>query len=144
MNLSLPSSILPVPVVVCFLLLAGPAAADTREEIMTALDYYAEMWNEGDVEALRGYYNPDFVLVTPRGIASLAQRFGDIKALAEGDEDRGELSYTNVKIRPLADGHALAYGQMRLQFKDDSSIDSWFSTVYAKTPFGWKAILTHQ
>ncbi len=144
MNRSLPASMLSVSVLVCFLSVAGPAAADTQEDIMTALDYYAEMWNEGDVEALRGYYNPDFVLVTQRGIASLAQRFGDIKALAEGDEDRGELSYTNVKVSPLADGHALAYGQMRLQFKDGSSLDSWFSTVYAKTPFGWKAILTHQ
>jgi len=144
MHRPIPASILPLSALICFFLLATSAVADTQEEIMTALDYYAEMWNEGDVEALRGYYNPDFVLVTPRGIASLAQRFGDIKALTEGDEDRGELSYTNVKIRALADGHALAYGQMSLRFKDGSSLDSWFSTVYAKTPFGWKAILTHQ
>jgi len=50
----------------------------------------------------------------------------------------------NNQTLVLIDGHALAYGQMRLAFKDGSSIESWFSTVYAKTPFGWKAILTHQ
>lgn len=128
----------------CCLLLAGPLLADTREEITTALDYYAEIWNEGDFEALRGYYAPDFVLVSQRGVESLVQRFDDMNALAGSGDDRGELSYSSVKVTSLADRHALAYGQMRLQFKDGSSIESWFSTVYAKTPFGWKAILTHQ
>jgi ketosteroid isomerase-like protein len=128
----------------CALLVACPALSATRDEITTALDYYAEIWNEGDFEALRGYYSPDFVLVSARGVETLAQRFDDMNTLAAGGDDRGELSYSDVKVTALADEHALAYGQMRLQFKDGSSIDSWFSTVYAKTPFGWKAILTHQ
>ena len=131
-------------ILLCCLLLSGPSLADTREEITTALDYYAEMWNEGEFEALRGYYDPNFVLVTARGVEPLAQRFEDMNALLGASEDRGELSYSNVKVNSLAERHALAYGQMRLQFKDGSSIESWFSTVYTKTPFGWKAILTHQ
>lgn len=131
-------------VLLCCLLFAGPALADARDDITTAIDYYAEMWNEGDVEALRGYYHPEFVLITAGGVVPLAQRIADLNTLAVPDQDRGELSYSNVKVTPLADGHALAYGQMRLQFKDGSSLESWFSTVYAKTPFGWKAILTHQ
>jgi ketosteroid isomerase-like protein len=131
-------------ILLCVLLVSGAAQAATRDEITTALDYYAEIWNEGDFEALRGYYSPDFVLVSARGVETLAQRFDDMNTLAAAGDDRGELTYKNVKVTALADGHALAYGQMRLQFKDGSSIDSWFSTVYAKTPFGWKAILTHQ
>jgi hypothetical protein len=123
---------------------AGPALADTRSEITSAVDYYAEVWNEGDIEALRGYYDSKFVLVTARGVQPLAQRLDDLNALSGAGEDRGELSYTGVQVKSLGEGHALAYGQMRLQFKDGSSIDSWFSTVYTKTPFGWKAILTHQ
>jgi ketosteroid isomerase-like protein len=129
---------------VACLLLAGPALADAREDISTAIDYYAEMWNEGDVEALRGYYHPSFVLITADGVIPLAQRMADLTTLAAPGQDRGELRYSNIKVTPLADGHALAYGQMRLQFKDGSSLESWFSTVYTKTPFGWKAILTHQ
>lgn len=131
-------------VLLCCLLLTGPALADAREDISTAIDYYAEMWNEGDVEALRGYYHSDFVLITAGGVVPLAQRIADLNTLAAPGQDRGELSYRNVKVTPLADGHALAYGQMQLQFKDGSSLESWFSTVYEKTPFGWKAILTHQ
>ena len=139
MNLTVRTSIL-----LCCLLLASPSQADSREEITTALDYYAEIWNEGDIEALRGYYSPDFVQVSPRGLETLAQRFEEMNALAGSGGDRGELSHDNVRVITLDDGHALAYGQMRLAFKDGSSIESWFSTVYAKTPFGWKAILTHQ
>jgi ketosteroid isomerase-like protein len=131
-------------VALCLLLTCVTAVADTRDEITTALDYYAEVWNEGDFEALRGYYSPDFVLVSARGVETLAQRFEDIGALAASGEDRGELSYSNVEVTALADRHAMAYGRMRLQFKDGSELDSWFSTVYSKTPFGWKAVLTHQ
>jgi ketosteroid isomerase-like protein len=128
----------------CCLLPAGPAPADTPDDITAALDYYAEMWNEGDFDALRGYYDPDFVLITPQGLVTLSQRFEDLNTLSAEGQDPGELGYSGVKVTPLADGHALAWGQMRLAFKDGSSIESWFSTVYAKTPFGWKAILTHQ
>lgn len=137
------TSLMHLTLVAC-LLLTGPALADAREDIATAIDYYAEMWNEGDVEALRGYYHPSFVLITPEDVVPLAQRIADLNTLAAPGQDRGELRYSNVKVTPLADGHALAYGQMSLQFKDGSSLESWFSTVYQKTPFGWKAILTHQ
>ena len=102
------------------------------------------MWNEGDFEALRGYYHTDFMLITAQGPMTLSQRLADLETLATTGKDRGELSYSEVKVTPLADGHALAWGQMRLAFKDGSSLEAWFSTVYVKTPFGWKAILTHQ
>jgi hypothetical protein len=118
--------------------------ADTGSEITAALDYYAEMWNEGDFEALRGYYDPDFVLVTSAGMVSLQQRLDDIKALSGSGKDAGEMSYSGVVVKPLGDNHALAYGEVRLKFRDGSSIDNPFSTVYARTPFGWKAVLTHQ
>ena len=125
----------------CF---AQPAFADTEAEIMAALDYFSEVWKEGELETLRGYYHPDFVLVTSQGPVGLAQRMADIQSIAQSEGDRGELTYSSVVVRALAGGHALAYGKRRLAFKDGSSIETWFSTVYANTPFGWKAILTHQ
>jgi len=120
------------------------AMADTEGEITAALDYYAEMWNERDFEALRGYYDPDFVLVTSAGMVSLQQRLDDIKALGGSGKDAGEMSYAGVAVRALGDNHALAYGEVLLKFRDGSSIDNPFSTVYVRTPFGWKAVLTHQ
>ena len=96
------------------------------------------------LEALRGYYGPAFVQISTRGVESMSQRFDDINALSGTGGDPGDLTYDNLTIQPLGDGHAMAYGQLRLQFKDGSSIETWFSTVYEKTPFGWKAILAHQ
>jgi hypothetical protein len=125
-------------------LLACPALmADTRAEILAVLDYFAESWNEGDLEVLGGYYHTDFRLVTADGIVTREQRLGDIAALGEGGGDRGELSHANVSIIRIEEKHALAYGNRRLHFRDGSSLQTWFSTLYVKTPFGWRALLTH-
>jgi hypothetical protein len=126
-----------------FFLMASPAIADTETEITTALDYFAEVWNEGDLETIRGYYHPDFVLVSDGGSIALGQRIDDLKAIAQAGEDRGELDYSQVRVKALEKKHALAYGELHLKFKDGSAINTWFTTVYVKTPFGWKAILTH-
>jgi len=122
---------------------ASSHAADTRAEIKSALDYYAEAWNEGDLELIRSYYHPDFVLVTSSGTHTLAQRLGEIESVIKPGEDRGVLSHSEVTVEEIEQNHALAYGHMRLVFKDGTKLDTWFSTVYVKTPFGWKALLTH-
>jgi len=126
-----------------FFLAASPAIANPETEITRALDYFAEIWNEGDLETIRGYYHPDFVLITENGALPLGQRIDDLKAIAQAGEDRGDLEYSNVRVVALEEKHAMAYGEIKLKFKDGSAITSWFTTVYVKTPFGWKAILTH-
>lgn len=128
---------------VIFLLSAGPALADAEAEITAALDYFDQIWNEGDLDSIRGYYHPEFVLVTEKGSIPLGQRIDDLEEIARAGEDRGVLSHSQTRIRALGDDHAVAYGQRKLLFKDGSAFEFWFSTVYVKTPFGWKAILTH-
>jgi len=129
-------------VLTLLLLQAVPLRADTETEITTALDYYAEVWNEGDVEAIRGYYAPDFVLISRDGPISLQDRFEDIKTVMQDGQDRGELETSQVTVRELGEKHAVAYAYSRLKFKDGSELNTWFTTVYEKTPFCWKAILT--
>lgn len=123
--------------------MASPLNADTESDIRSALDYFAEIWNTGDLEAIRGFYHPDFVLITRDGVISLSQRLDDLKDITRTGEDRGVLEYSQVKVQALADSHATAYGKISLTFKDGSSFNEWFTSVYVKTPFGWKAILTH-
>jgi ketosteroid isomerase-like protein len=125
------------------LLMTGPVVADTESDIRAALDYFAETWNSGDLEALRGFYHPDFVLVTNDGVIPLGQRLDDLEDIARGGEDRGVLDYSQVSVQALEDKHATAYGKISLKFKDGSAFNEWFTSVYVKTPFGWKAILTH-
>jgi len=128
---------------ILLLLLAGPLCADPETEIKTALDYFDEVWSEGDLASIRGYYHPDFVLVDENGITPLAQRMEDLETIAESGKDRGVLEYSQIKVRALEDKSAIAYGNFSLKFKDGSSFGGWFTTVYVNTPFGWKAILTH-
>ena len=97
------------------LLFAGPVHADTESDIRAALDYFAETWNSGDLEAIRGFYHPDFVLVNRSGVIPLGQRIDDLEDIARTGEDR----------------------------RDGSAIEEWFTSVYVKTPFGWKVILEH-
>lgn len=120
-----------------------PLQADTKGEIAAVLDYYAEIWNEGDLATLRGYYHPDFRLITSNGIVSLEQRLADLETVTVAGGDRGELRHGELEILPIGDKHALAYGSLRLRFRDGSSLDGWFSTLFVNTPFGWKALLTH-
>ena len=117
-------------------------AADTQSEILAALDYYAEMWNEGDFDALESYYHSDFVLVTDKGAIASRQRVSDLKLLAETGVT-GRLKHENLVVKELGENHATAYGEFSLSFKDGSAISTWFTTVYVKTPFGWKALLAH-
>lgn len=125
------------------LLFAQSLTADTREDILGAIEYYAELWNEGDLGALRGYYHSDFKLITANGVMTLEQRMADLEAVTEAGGDRGELHYGEGEVMELGDKHALAYGRLSLRFKDGSSLDGWYSTLFVKTPFGWKALLTH-
>jgi len=119
-----------------------PLLADTESEIRTALDYYAEVWNENDLDAIEGYYHQDFVLVTAAGVIGRAQQMSGIRNLVSEGGDRGEMSYSQITVEELGDRHAMAYGRVALDFKDASTLERWFTTVYVKTPFGWKALLT--
>jgi len=124
------------------LLVVSPLRADTKTEILSALDYFGEVWSEGDLEAIRSYYHPDFVLIGSSGVIALPQRLADFESVTQEGKDHGELSHSQVTVKELEEKHALAYGRASLKFKDGSSIESWFTTVYVKTPFGWKAIVT--
>jgi ketosteroid isomerase-like protein len=125
-----------------FLLVSTPLAADTRSEITAAIDYYAQVWNENDARAIESYYHSDFLLVSDSGILTREQQVKDIEHAIGKGGDRGVLDYSDVAVKELGENHAMAYGHLTLEFKDKSSLDSWFSTVYLKTPFGWKALLT--
>jgi ketosteroid isomerase-like protein len=126
-----------------FLLTTNATAADPKTEIEAVLGYFAEMWNEGDLNAVRSYYHRDFVLVTAEGILSAGQRLGDLEAIMEPGKDHGELSFSEIRVKLLGDEHVMAYGRSSLKFSDGTELNSLFTTVFVKTPFGWKAILTH-
>ncbi len=120
------------------------ALADPDQEIRAALDYYAEMWNQGDIDAIAGYYDSGFLQVTDEGRIGLEQLLDDLRTIGKDGGDRGTLSISEVRVTELGAESAAAHGRNRLAFKDGSEFNIWFVTVYRKTPFGWKAVLTRQ
>ena len=136
------SNLIRLVILTGFLFFSGSAAADPKSEIESVLDYFAEMWDEGDLNAVRSYYHRDFVLVTSEGTLSMGQRLDDLEAIMEPGKDHGDLNFSEIKVKPLGKEHAMAYGRSSLKFDDGTEFSTYFSTVYVKTPFGWKAILT--
>jgi hypothetical protein len=128
--------------ILVLLFLSPPLAADTETEIKVALDYFSEVWNENDMDAVASYFDSKFVLVTDDGLISRSAHLEGMNQISKEGGDRGALAYSNIVVQDLGEAHALAYGTVNLKFKDGSSLENWFSTVYVKTPFGWKALLT--
>ncbi|MDH4020846.1 MAG: hypothetical protein OEU84_14725, partial [Xanthomonadales bacterium] len=100
--------------ILLLLFMAGPVNADTKTEVLAVLDYYADMWNQADVDALLGYYHQDFINVTDKGIVQRAQLIDDIGAIAQSGEKRSKLDFSQVEVRTLGEENAVAYGISRL------------------------------
>ena len=121
-----------------------PVSADSQADINKVLDYFEQVWNEGDLDSIQGHFHSEFVLVSDSETLTKSERLEDLKVIMAPGKDHGELSFTGVKVRALGTSHALAFGRNRLVFEDGTELGSMFSTVYVKTPFGWKALLTHE
>lgn len=135
------SKLIVVVAVIAVLFMPVIALSDIEPEISAILDFSADVWNEKDVASIANFYHKEFVLVSDEGVVTLEQHLKELRGIVEAGEDRGELDYSNIEVKKLDEDHAVAYGRMILKFKDGSTINNWFATVYKKTPFGWKAIL---
>jgi len=124
------------------LLAAPPLSADTESEVRAALDYFAEVWNVDNLDAIDGYYHQDFVFVGNDGVVPRQQHIDGLRDVVLAGGDHGRIGYSQVRVRELGAAHAMAQGRVMLEFDDGSRLESWFVTVYEKTPFGWKALLT--
>lgn len=117
--------------------------ADVKSEISLAFDYLEQVWNEGDLEAIRSHYHSSFTFFSESAELNLKQRVEDLEAIMKDGGDRGELGFSDIQIRPLNDEYALVWGRSMLRFKDGTEMGGPFSSVYKKTPFGWKVVFTH-
>ena len=95
---------------IALILFTLPVQADTESEIRSALDYFAEVWNEGDLETVRSYYHSDFVVIEEDGVVPRNQRISDLDSFAKAGQDRGVLAHAQVQVKSLGVDHALAWG----------------------------------
>ena len=119
-------------------------ADDASDEIKQLLNFVADEWNAGDLDSIRGQFHRDFVLVSNDNTRTRKERYEELEIIMSTGQDHGELSYSDLHVKSLSSDHALVYGMSGLKFKDGTELSSMFSSIYLKTPFGWKAIFTHE
>jgi uncharacterized protein (TIGR02246 family) len=125
----------------------APAADWAADEagIRAALQSSADAWNRGDLPGHLAYYVPDVTFMTsngPRpGVAAIEKAFAE-KYFVDG-KPRQELRFEQIAVRSLGADSALATGRFVLSGGGEAEQSGWFTTIWSRTPAGWRTIHDH-
>lgn len=105
-------------------------------------------WNRGDLATFASYYenSPDTTFVgrevTRGGTQAILERY---RRTYGTREKMGELTFSEIEVRPLGDEFALALGKFSLKRTPEGGGDASgrFTLVLRKTKSGWKIIHDH-
>lgn len=125
---------------------ALPLAAQVSdgEAIKAELDSTAAGWNRNDLGRYMAAYDTSMRSMTRNGPVGLAATETAIKAAFWKDgKANQQLRYENVEVRKLGPDFALCTGHFILSGNGLKDIGGWFSTVWMRTPSGWRMILDH-
>jgi len=130
------------------LLLLAPALFAQGDEIRAMLKVSEAAWNRGDLAAFASDYEDapttTFVgrEVTRGGVDAILARYQRSYPTAEA---RGTLTFSEIEVRPLGDGYALAIGRFALKRTAAGGGDATgrFSLVLRRTTKGWKIVHDH-
>jgi uncharacterized protein (TIGR02246 family) len=117
-------------------------------EIRAILANTETAWNRGDLAAVAAYYedSPQTTFigreVTRGGTQAILERY---RRSYPTPEARGVLTFSEIEVRPLADGVALAIGKFSLERTAAGGGDASgrFTLVLHRTSAGWKIIHDH-
>lgn len=116
-----------------------------ESEIRAALQSSADAWNRGDLPGHLAYYVPDVTFMTangPRpGVAEIEKAFA-AKYFVDG-KPRQQLRFEQIAVRSLGPDSALATGRFVLSGGGEAEQSGWFTTVWSRTPDGWRTIHDH-
>lgn len=132
-----------------FLLLAlAPALFGQADEIRAMLNNSEAAWNRGDVATFASDYEdaPTTTFVgreiTRGGVNAILERYQRSYPTAEA---RGSLTFSEIEVRLLGEGYALALGRFALKRTAAGGGDAAgrFTLVLRHTAKGWKIIHDH-
>jgi len=126
----------------------APLLFSQNQEIQKILKDSETAWNRGDLVAFTSYYEnaPETTFigreVTRGGTQAILERYRRAYPTAEA---RGTLTFSEIEIRTLAPGVALAIGKYSLKRTAAGGGDAngRFSLVLRQTKDGWKIIHDH-
>ena len=117
-----------------------------RIAVKRVLDDQTVAWNKGDLEGfMAGYWKSEKLSFfsgdkKTAGWQATLDRYRK-RYQADGKE-MGKLSFDELSIELLGDGHALVRGRFRLQLKNDAPTGI-FTLVMRKLPEGWRIVHDH-
>jgi uncharacterized protein (TIGR02246 family) len=105
-------------------------------------------WNRGDLAAFASYYedSPDTTFigreVVRGGVAAILERY---RRAYPTREAMGTLTFSEIAVRPLANGIALSTGKYALKRSASGGGDAAgrFTLILKRTTAGWKIIHDH-
>lgn len=128
------------------LTVALPLAAQSGDgdAIKAELDSTAAGWNRNDLARYMAAYDTSMRSMTRNGPVGLAATETAITgAFWKDGKANQQLRYENVEVRQLGPDFALCTGHFILSGNGLKDIGGWFSTVWMRTPSGWRMILDH-
>lgn len=133
----------------CLLLIVcAPLLLAQNAEIQTILKDSETAWNRGDLVAFASYYedSPDTTFIGREVVHGGTKAILDRYRRAYPTRDAmGTLTFSEIAVRPLAQGLALATGKFELKRTAAGGGDTSgrFTLILRQTPSGWKIIHDH-
>jgi uncharacterized protein (TIGR02246 family) len=131
-------------ILICF----APLAFAQNAEIRTILKDSETAWNRGDLVTFASYYedSPETTFmgkeVVRGGTKAILDRY---RKSYPTPEAMGTLTFSEIEVRPLAQGVALTTGKFSLKRTAAGGGDATgrFTLILRQTPAGWKIIHDH-
>ena len=113
--------------------------------IRAVFDTTAAGWNRGDLSGYLSAYAPSATTMGRTGLVHGPNGIGDQMRAGFWKTGRPEqvLAYDHLEIRPLGTQYALVTGQYILTGADKPDRTGWFTTIWERTPSGWRMIHDH-
>jgi uncharacterized protein (TIGR02246 family) len=125
-----------------------PVMLAQTAEIQKLMKDSQDAWNRGDLPAFASYYedSPETTFmgreVTRGGVQAILQRY---QKSYPTPESRGTLTFSEIMVRPLAEGLVLVTGKFALKRTKEGGGDAAgrYTLVIKRTAAGWKIIHDH-
>jgi uncharacterized protein (TIGR02246 family) len=130
------------------LIACAPVLIAQTEAIQTLMKDSEADWNRGDLAAFASYYedSPETTFmgreVTRGGTKAILERY---QKAYPTPESRGTLTFSEIVVRPLAEGLVLVTGKFSLKRTKEGGGDASgrYTLIIRHTPAGWKIIHDH-
>jgi uncharacterized protein (TIGR02246 family) len=133
---------------IVLLLCCAPVVLAQTQEVEKLLQDSEAAWNRGDLPSFASHYEDSAETtfigreVVHGGVDAILARY---RRAYPTRETMGKLTFSEIEVRPLADGIALANGKFTLQRTAAGGGDASgrFTLILKRTPVGWKIIHDH-